>query len=53
MDIFFSSISFYNESKKYMDPKTDSIRIYRLNRDNQILNFGINKLTDLNEIKIL
>ena len=39
--------------KKYMDPKTDSIRIYRLNRDNQILNFGINKLTDLNEIKIL
>lgn len=39
--------------KKYMDPKTDSIRIYKLNRDNKILNFGVNKLTDLDEIKIL
>ena len=39
--------------KKYVDPKTDSIRIYKLNRDNEILNFGINKLTDLKEIKIL
>ncbi len=38
--------------KNYMDSKTDSIRVYRLNRDNEILNFGINKLTDLNEIKI-
>ena len=41
------------DMKKYVDPKTDSIRIYKLNRDNEILNFGINKLTDLNEIKIL
>ena len=39
--------------KKYMDPTTDSIRIYQLNRYNQILNFVINKLTDLNQIKIL
>lgn len=39
--------------KRYMNPKTDSIRIYRLNRDNEILNFGINKLTDLKQIKIL
>ena len=39
--------------KKYMDTKTDSIRIYKLNRDNKILNFGVNKLTDLDEIKIL
>lgn len=39
--------------KKYVDSKTDSIRIYKLNRDNEILNFGVNKLTDLKEIKIL
>ena len=28
-------------------------QLYQLNGDNQILNFGINKLTDLNQIKIL
>ena len=45
--------SLVKDMKKYVDPKTDSIRIYKLNRDNEILNFGINKLTDLKEIKIL
>ena len=36
-----------------MNPKTDSIRIYKLNRDNKILNFGVNKLSDLDKLKIL
>lgn len=39
--------------RKFCDKKTDSIRIYKLTRDNEILNFGINKLTDLNDIKVL
>ena len=41
------------ESNKIIDKKTDSLRIYRMNDENKILNYGVGKNTDKSNVKIL
>ena len=40
------------ESNKIIDKKTDSLRIYKMNNENKILNYGIGKNIDKDNIKI-